>query len=205
MLNNYLQWRPHPWHGIETGPRPPSLITVFVEITPFDHIKYELDKHSGILKIDRPQYTSSRPPTVYGCIPRTLSGAQVATLMTGATDGDGDPLDVCVVSSHPINQSQVILTARVVGGIPMLDDNAADDKIVGVLVGDAAWSAVADIDQLPHAIVEQLVHYFSSYKRIRNPTHSYSIGAVYGHEHAEAVVAAAMRDYVDSYGQREVP
>jgi inorganic pyrophosphatase len=73
MSDEYLKWRPHPWHGLETGPNPPTTVTAFVEITPFDHIKYEVDKLSGFLKIDRPQYSSSRPPTLYGFIPRTLS------------------------------------------------------------------------------------------------------------------------------------
>lgn len=199
MNGEYLKWRPHPWHGLEIGPKPPSLVNVFVEITPFDHIKYEVDKHSGYLKIDRPQYSSSRPPTVYGFIPRTLAGPQVGQLMQGASAGDDDPLDICVVSSHPISQSQIILNARVLGGVPMLDGGAADDKIIGVLVGDGAWGQATDMSELPSAIIEQLVHYFATYKRISRD-HSVSIGAVYGHEHAKDVVAAAMSDYAARFG-----
>jgi inorganic pyrophosphatase len=200
MSLDYLKYRPHPWHGLDTGPSPPSLVTVFVEITPFDHIKYEVDKHSGFLKVDRPQYSSSRPPTVYGFVPRTLAGERVGRLMEGARSGDDDPLDVCVISSHPISQSQILLTARVVGGIPMLDADTADDKMIGVLVGDGAWSEVTDVIQLPGSIVDQLVHYFSTYKRVRRPDNAVSVGSVYGHEHAEIVVAAAMSDYVEKYG-----
>jgi inorganic pyrophosphatase len=197
---DYLKWRPHPWHGLDTGPQPPSWVNVFVEITPFDHIKYEVDKRSGYLRIDRPQYSSSRPPTVYGFIPRTLAGRGVGNLMPGALCGDDDPLDICVVSSHPISQSQILLNARVIGGIPMLDANTADDKIIGVLVGDAAWGELSDVSQLPEAIVDQLVHYFSTYKRIRRPDQSVSIGNVYGREHAETVISAAIADYADRYG-----
>jgi inorganic pyrophosphatase len=202
MDTDYLKWRPHPWHGLDAGPQPPSAVSVFVEITPFDHIKYEVDKHSGYLKIDRPQYSSSRPPTVYGFVPRTLAGPKVAQLMDGASSGDDDPLDICVISTHAITQSQILLTARVVGGIPMLDAGTADDKIIAVLMGDAAWSQVIDVGQLPAAIVDQLVHYFSTYKRLRRPDHSIAIGKVYGREHAELVISAAMSDYAERFGNQ---
>jgi inorganic pyrophosphatase len=200
MSNEYLSSRPHPWHGLATGPDVPSVVTVFVEITSFDHIKYEVDKHSGYLRVDRPQYSSSRPPTVYGFIPRTLSGPGVGKLMPGAQSGDDDPLDICVVSSHPISQSQILLSARVVGGIPMLDAHTADDKVIGVLVGDGAWGNVSDVQQLPASIIDQLVHYFSHYKGIGRPDNPVSIGPVYGREQAESVVSAAMADYTQRYG-----
>ena len=195
MSDEYLKWRPHPWHGLETGPNPPSLVTAFVEITPFDHIKYEVDKHSGFLKIDRPQYSSSRPPQLYGFIPRTLAAENVCKLMPGAAAGDDDPLDICVVSSHPVSQSQIILSARGVGGIPMLDGGEAGDKMIGGLLGDAVWGDITDVSQLPSQIVDQLVHYFATYK-----FHPVTLGAVYGHQHAEKVIAASMADYHSRFG-----
>ena len=190
MSKDYLKWRPHPWHGVETGPNPPSLVFVFVEITPFNHIKYEVDKHYGFLKVDRPQMLSSRPPSVYGFIPKTLAGSRVCKLMKGANQGDNDPIDICVVSSHSISHSEVLLTARIVGGIPMIDDGEADDKIIGVLKGDGVWGDVTDISQLPNTVVDQLVHYFQTYKA--KPV---TLGKVYGHEHAEKVIKASMEDY----------
>lgn len=195
MSKNYLKWRPHPWHGLQTGPTPPSVVSVFVEITPFNHIKYEVDKHSGFLKVDRPQLSSSRPPSVYGFIPQTLAGPQVCKLMTGASRGDQDPVDICVLSTHSISQSQVLLTAQVVGGIPMLDDGEADDKIIGVLQGDGVWGDVTDVSQMPLTVVDQLVHYFNTYKN--KPV---SLGEVYGREHAEQVITASMKDYADEFG-----
>jgi inorganic pyrophosphatase len=195
MSDNYLEWRPHPWHGLQTGPNPPTVVTAFVEITPFDHIKYEVDKHSGFLKIDRPQYSSSRPPTLYGFIPRTLSGDNTFKLMEGASVGDDDPLDICVISSHPVSQSQIILSAQVVGGIPMMDGGEADDKIIGVLVGDAVWGDITDVSQLPAQVVDQLVHYFATYK-----FHPVTLGEVYGREHAEKVLNASMDDYHNRFG-----
>ena len=74
------QFRPHPWHGLETGPEPPGLLQAFVEITPFDLIKYEVDKQSGYLRIDRPQRGASHPPSLYGFIPRTYCASRVHRL-----------------------------------------------------------------------------------------------------------------------------
>src|SRR5262245_32796451 len=108
----HSQWRPHPWHGLELGEDPPRVVTAYVEITPFDVVKYEVDKKSGYLRVDRPQRTSSSPPTLYGFIPRTYCAARVAALSPGSTRGDGDPLDICVISERPIDKAEVILPAR---------------------------------------------------------------------------------------------
>jgi inorganic pyrophosphatase len=91
-------FRPHPWHGLEVGPNPPELITAFIEVTPFDLVKYEVDKQSGYLRIDRPHRGSSQPPTLYGFVPRTYCGARTHRLSPKSVRGDGDPLDICVLS-----------------------------------------------------------------------------------------------------------
>ena len=127
----FYRWRPHPWHGLDVGPEPPGLVHAFIEITPFDLVKYEVDKVTGYLRVDRPQRTSSQPPTLYGFIPRTYCGTQVAAMMPNAKRGDGDPLDICVLSERPITKSEVIINVRVIGGLPMLDNGEADDKIIG--------------------------------------------------------------------------
>ncbi|MDJ0955822.1 MAG: inorganic diphosphatase [Arenicellales bacterium] len=113
----FYRWRPHPWHGLEVGPDVPEVVHAYIEITPTDSMKYELDKVTGYLRVDRPQKTSSLPLTLYGIIPRTYCGHRVGSLMKGAINGDGDPLDICVVSERPINQSEVILNARVVRAV----------------------------------------------------------------------------------------
>lgn len=187
--------RPHPWHGLATGPKPPGEITAFIEITPFDLVKYELDKATGYLRVDRPQRSTSLPPTLYGFIPRTYCGQRVAALMPGVLRGDGDPLDVCVISERPISRADLLLTARVVGGLPMCDGGEADDKIIAVLAGDFLWSSVREVSELPDVLVERLHHYFSTYKAIGTRAADVSVGPVYGREHAEAVVLAAMADY----------
>ena len=195
MPNPFSTWRPHPWHGLGAGPEPPSLVNVFVEITPFDLIKYEVDKESGYLKVDRPQRTSSLPPSIYGFIPQTYCGPGVAKLMRGAERGDGDPLDICVISERPISRAEVLLRARVVGGLPMLDRGEADDKIVSILKDDPAFDAITEVGEIPGALIDRLVHYFSTYKLDGDPAHRVSVGAPYGREHAESVIRAALQDY----------
>jgi inorganic pyrophosphatase len=199
----FARWRPHPWHGLPVGPAPPALVNVFVEITPFDLVKYEVDKASGYLKVDRAQATSSLPPTLYGFVPRTYAGDRVAGLMRGAVGGDADPLDICVLSERPITRAEVVLEARVLGGLPMLDGGEADDKVIAVLRGDPVYGALTDLHEAPRALVDRLTHYFSTYKRPPTGDHEVSVGEAYGRAHAEAVVVAAMDDYRERFGGAE--
>jgi len=144
-LTAFSQWRPHPWHGLEVGPALPDLVNAFIEITPFDLMKYEVDKVSGYLHIDRPQRSSAQHPTLYGFIPRTYCAERVRKLAPGSKKGDGDPLDICVISERPIARSELIVPARVVGGLQLIDRGEADDKIVAVLEGDFVWGETRDI------------------------------------------------------------
>jgi inorganic pyrophosphatase len=196
----YYRWRPHPWHGLEVGPNPPALVSAYIEITPFDPVKYEIDKVTGYLRVDRPQVTSSQPPTLYGFIPRTYCGEHVAALMPGAQKGDGDPLDICVISERPITHAEVILTARVVGCLKMLDSGDADDKIVAVLERDAFWGELSDISELPEGLVNRLSHYFSTYKMIPGQESRMHLVGRVGAEEAQTLVRAAMQDYNEAFG-----
>lgn len=198
----FYRWRPHPWHGLDVGPKPPGLVHAFIEISPFDLVKYEVDKVTGYLRVDRPQRTSSQPPALYGFIPRTYCGSRISALMPQSKRGDGDPLDICVLSERPITKSEVIINVRVIGGLPMLDGGEADDKIIGVMEKDNIWSQIEDIEELPPAIVGRLRHYFTTYKIMPGDPESYevSIDGIYGREHAEKVVEAAMLDYGDEFG-----
>ena len=208
----YFRSRPHPWHGLPVGPDAPRVVNAFIEITPFDVVKYEIEKSSGYLRVDRPQRFSSTPPTLYGFVPRTLCGTEVANLF-GAHDpraadrvrairatghqfeADGDALDICVFSERPVDRSEIIAEAVVVGGLTMLDGGTADDKIVAVLKDDAVWGSARAIEDLPAALVERLVHYFSTYKmRPGHPSAAEVLGT-YGVAHAHAVIAASIRDY----------
>ncbi len=198
----FYRWRPHPWHGLEVGPAPPEIVHAYIELTPFDRVKYELDKATGYLRVDRPNRTSSFPPTLYGFVPRTYCGKRVMKLMPDAKAGDGDPLDICVISERPITNSEIILKARIVGGLPMLDDGEADDKIIAVLENDGMWGSVDEVEDLPKVMVDRLRHYFSTYKCLTpEEAVEVKIDHVYGREHALNVVRAAMADYHDEFGE----
>lgn len=196
----FYRWRPHPWHGLDVGPDAPRIVHAFIEITPFDLMKYEVDKATGYLRVDRPQRTSSLPPSLYGFVPRTYCATRVKELSPTAGRGDGDPLDICVLSERPINRSEVILNARVVGGIHMIDHDEADDKIIAVLANDNVWESVKDIADVPDVIVQRLRHYFATYKTMPGEPSRVSIERVYDCAHAVKVVQAAMDDYDEVYG-----
>ncbi|HEY5647282.1 MAG TPA: inorganic pyrophosphatase [Pseudomonadales bacterium] len=198
-MSDFIQWRPHPWHGLTIGPAAPELVNAFIEVTPFDLVKYEVDKATGYLRVDRPHRTSSLPPTLYGFVPRTYCGARVQALMPGANRGDEDPLDICVISERPIARAEVIVTARVLGGLPMLDGGEADDKIVAVLANDEIWSEVRDISQLPERYVARLRHYFSTYKTLPGEPAMVEVGEPYSRQHAVRVIEAAIADYQEEF------
>ena len=196
----FYKWRPHPWHGLEVGPDPPGLVHAYVEITPFDFVKYEVDKITGYLRIDRPQRSSSQPPTLYGFVPRTFCDERVRALCPEAEKGDGDPLDICVVSERPVNRGEVILNAKVIGGIQMIDGGEADDKIVAVLAGDNFSGHATEISDVPELLVERLKHYFLTYKLVPDQESNVSISRIYGSRHARKVVEASIADYEEEYG-----
>jgi inorganic pyrophosphatase len=191
----FSEWRPHPWHGLPTGREPPVFVNAYIEITPFDLIKYEVDKASGYLRVDRPQRGSSQTPALYGFIPQTYCGENVKALCPGAERGDGDPLDICVISERPIDHSEIIVPTRVVGGLQLLDHGEADDKIIAVLENDLIWGSVGDVADLPQILVERLRHYFSTYKLVSGQEPPIVINSTYGREDAMRVISAAMEDY----------
>ncbi|MEJ2601028.1 MAG: inorganic pyrophosphatase [Anaerolineales bacterium] len=200
-MQPFYNWRPHPWHGLEVGPNPPSLVNAYIEITPFDLVKYEVDKETGYIRVDRPQRTSSVPPTLYGFIPRTYCGERVHALSPKSTRGDGDPLDICVISERPITHNEVILNACVVGALQMLDGGEADDKIIAVLENDPVWGEINQLSELPQALIDRLQHYFTTYKLVPGEQKHVSIEAVLDSDHGRAIVAAAIGDYDERYGE----
>lgn len=196
----FYRWRPHPWHGLPVGIDPPQIVHAYIEITPFDLVKYEIDKSTGYLRVDRPQATSSQPPTLYGFIPQTYCGEKVGALSPSAKSGDGDPMDICVFSERPITKSEVILNARVVGGIQMIDHDEADDKIIAVLLNDNLWGDIRDVSDFPKILIDRLMHYFLTYKRMPGEDMTVSLEKVYGCSEALEVVRASMMDYEQIFG-----
>lgn len=150
--------------------------------------------------MDRPQLTSSMAPTLYGFVPRTYCGVRVQALSPASERGDGHPLDICVITERPINRGEVILRARIIGGVQMVDAGEADDKIIAVLHEDRFWSDVNDIEQIPKALIDRLHHYFETYKSTPGGDADVKIVERYGAERAKEVIRAAVEDYEDMYG-----
>jgi inorganic pyrophosphatase len=117
-----------------------------------------------------------------------------------AEQGDGDPLDICVISERRIDRGGILIDARVIGGIQMLDNGEADDKIIAVLRNDYIWSGVNDIDELPDIQVQRIKHYFGTYKMSDAMDSSIKITGVYGREQAGEVINASLADYEESFG-----
>jgi len=198
----------HPWHGIDIGENAPSIVTAFIEIVPSDTVKYEIDKESGFLKIDRPQKFSNTVPTLYGFIPQTYCADQVAEFArekSGKTisRGDGDPLDICVLSERAVTHGNIILPAIPVGGFRLLDKGEADDKIIAVMKGDEFYRQWNDVSDCPASYINRLKHYFLTYKVLPGEKNSCEITHVYGREEAHEVIRRAMDDYQYHYGDTD--
>ena len=181
-------------------------MTVFVEIVPRDTVKYEIDKETGYLKIDRPQQYSNVVPANYGFIPRTYCSEAVADLARLKTDiritgGDGDPLDILVLSEHHIPRGDIILKAKPIGGICLIDRNEVDDKIIAVLKGDKVFKQYEEISQLPKGFLERFEHYFLTYKSLPDEPNICEIAYSYGREGSHEVLRAAIADYGTLVGQ----
>lgn len=196
-----LLFKAHPWHGIAIGPDAPEIVTTFIEIVPTDTVKYEIDKASGHLKVDRPQKYSNVCPTLYGFVPQTYCGDRVAALAQERSGipivrGDADPLDICVLSEKSFSHGDILLQAVPVGGLRLVDRGEADDKIIAVLKGDAAFGQCRELSDLPQALVDRLVHYFLTYKRPPGDEGTPVTNAgLYGREGAWEVIRRSQEDY----------
>ena len=191
----------HPWHGVDPGDQAPETLTAYIEIVPTDTIKYEIDKISGLLKVDRPQKFSNICPTLYGFIPQTYCGdsvAELTMLRTGRSGlkGDGDPLDICVLTEKVIPRGDILLTAVPIGGLRMIDRNDVDDKIVAVLKDDAVYGLLGDIHECSPALLQRLKHYFLTYKQSpEEEQRAVEITHVYGRSEAHDVIVRSFADY----------
>jgi len=195
-----LRYKSHPWHGIDIGEKAPETLTAFIEMVPTDTVKYEIDKESGYLTIDRPQKYSSILPALYGFIPQTHCAEKVAELSRKLLSrneivGDNDPLDVCVLTEKEIAHGDVLVQSRPIGGFRMIDGNEADDKIIAVLVGDAVYGNYQDISDVPPAVIARLKHYFLTYKDMPGGKRDCEITHTYGIQEAHTVIENSMEDY----------
>jgi inorganic pyrophosphatase len=199
----------HPWHGVAPGADAPATVNAYIEIVPTDAVKYELDKPSGHLRVDRPQRFSSMCPTPYGFIPQTFCGDRVAELCqsrTGRTGirGDGDPMDICVLTERPAAHGDFFVRAIPVGGLRMIDGAEADDKIIAVLESDVTYGHIQEIADAPPGLIDRLRHYFLSYKQLpQDAPRRVEIADVYDRTEAEDVIRRSIQDYRARYGSPE--
>ncbi|HEY6643899.1 inorganic pyrophosphatase [Povalibacter sp.] len=193
-------FRAHPWHGVDPGPDAPSVVTSFIEIVPADTVKYEVDKATGLLKVDRPQRFSNVCPALYGFVPRTLCAERVGAYCSEKTGrvgiiGDGDPLDICVLTEKSLPRGDVLIQAIPIGGLRMIDINQADDKVIAVMRDDAVYGHLTDIRQCPAAVIERLRHYFLTYKLSPGSPDPVEITHVYSRSEAHEVIRRSVADY----------
>lgn len=191
----------HPWHGVTPGADAPQVVNAYIEIVPTDAVKYELDKHSGHLRVDRPQRFSSMCPSLYGFIPQSYCGDRVAQLCAERTgtkgiQGDGDPMDICVLTEKTFAQGNFFLQAEPIGGLRMIDGQQADDKIISVLQADLAYGHIKDVNECPKALVDRLRHYFLSYKQLPGDApRRVEIVDIYDRSEALDVIKRSIVDY----------
>lgn len=195
-------FRAHPWHGVSIGEAAPAVVPSYVEIVPTDTVKYELDKDAGLLCIDRPQMYSNVCPSLYGFVPQTLCAERVAALCeerTGRTGivGDGDPMDICVLTEKSVSHGDILVRAIPIGGLRMLDGDEADDKLIAVLQGDGVYGAMKDVSECPATLVDRLRHYFLTYKQApERATRVVEITHVYGRDEAHELIRRSYGDYL---------
>ena len=200
-MNYNNSHKSHPWHGISLGDNVPDEVRAFIEIVPTDTVKYEVDKESGYLSLDRPQKFSNIVPSLYGFLPRTYCSVRMAELTNTALarydiEGDGDPLDICVLTEKDVTHGDIIVRARPIGGLRLLDHNQADDKIVAVLKNDAVYGLYNDIEELPLNITRRLIHYFTTYQDIPGAAkRRMQFISIYGADVAKDVIRRSMEDY----------
>jgi inorganic pyrophosphatase len=146
----------HPWHGVEAGAQAPRVVNAVIEIPQGSRAKYEIDKPSGLLKLDRVIYSSFYYPVNYGFIPQTYGG-------------DKDPLDILVITSLAV-QPLTIMDAKIIGVMQMVDSGDADDKIIAVAATDPSVNHYNNIEELPKHFFDELRHFFEEYKKLENKT-----------------------------------
>lgn len=171
------------WHDINPERISRSSYSAVIEISKGSKMKYELDKETGLLRLDRVLYTSTHYPANYGFIPLTLAK-------------DNDPLDVLVLCSEQI-EPMALVDCYPIGVISMLDNGAPDDKIISIPFNDPTYNTYKDISQLPQHIFDEMIHFFSVYKTLENK--ETVIDEAKGVIDAISIIEEAIQAYSDKY------
>jgi inorganic pyrophosphatase len=204
-MASFSKYTSHPWHGVNIGTESPKICTSYIEIVPTDTVKYEIDKETGILKVDRPQKYSNIVPALYGFLPQTLCDVEVGRFCMDKTGrqnirGDQDPLDICVLTEKFIARGGILVQAIPIGGFRMIDKNEADDKIIAIMKGDEVYESWKDISDVNLSVIERLKHYFLTYKNLPGDTEKrVEITDIYGREEAYEVIRKSQQDYQNRF------
>ena len=177
----------HPVHDIEVPADVATFVPAVIEIPRGSRLKYEIDKPTGLLRLDRVLYSAVHYPANYGFIPRTHAD-------------DGDPLDILVLMQEPV-QSLTIVRARALGGLRMVDEHGGDDKIVAVCVDDPAYAHYRDLDELPPHVMRELDRFFRDYKVLEGKQDAVEVGALYDAARALEVIGEARAAYERGEGR----
>ncbi|MBE6601051.1 MAG: inorganic diphosphatase [Ruminococcaceae bacterium] len=173
------------WHDIDPAAITPEDFTAVIEIPKGSKCKYELDKFTGLLKLDRVLYTSTHYPANYGFIPRTYAD-------------DGDPLDVLVLCSEPI-YPLTLIRVYPIGVMRMIDGGKMDDKVIAIPFSDPSYLGISSIDELPSHIFDEIMHFFSVYKQLENK--QTAVKTLFGVDEAKEIIQEAIdtynRDFAD--------
>ncbi|MBE6597004.1 MAG: inorganic diphosphatase [Ruminococcaceae bacterium] len=175
------------WHDIDPKDISAGDFSALIEIPKGSKCKYELDKYTGLLRLDRILYTSTHYPANYGFIPRTFAD-------------DGDPLDVLVLCDEPI-LPMTLVRVFPIGVMRMIDGGAMDDKIIAIPFSDPTYRNIRNIDELPSHIFDEIKHFFSVYKQLENK--QTAVKELYNSEEAKQIIAAAIESYNSTYGAKE--
>jgi inorganic pyrophosphatase len=175
----------HPWHEVSPGDNPPEFVNGIVEISTGMRTKYEVDKQTGLLKLDRVLYSSVYYPANYGFIPQSLGD-------------DNDPLDIMILCRESI-QPLCLVPARVIGVMRMIDQGLGDDKILAVPENDANATHLKDISELASHFKLELKEFFESYKRLENKV--VTVPDFQGKETAMEIIVRAIGYYKTKFGK----
>ena len=176
----------HPWHGVSPGEKAPRIVTAVIEIPQGSRCKYEIDKESGLLKLDRVIYSSFYYPINYGFIPQTYGD-------------DKDPLDILVITSLPVDPL-TLMEAKVIGVMEMIDSGDADDKIIAVADNDPAVNHYNNIEELPSHFFNELRHFFEEYKTLEKK--SVKVADFGDKAKALVIIEDAMHLYKKKFGDK---
>ena len=173
------------WHDIDPKVITPVKFSAVIEIPKGSSCKYEMDKYTGMLRLDRILYTSTHYPANYGFIPHTFAD-------------DGDPLDVLVLCNHHL-YPMTLVDVRPIGVMRMIDDNALDDKIIAVPVSDPSYNSYNSIDDLPKHIFEEMMHFFSVYKQLENK--QTAVKELFGPDEAHRIIGECIKAYEEKFSK----